>query len=233
MSQPFKLYRLQQIDSQLDWTRGRLREIETALNEGEALRQAMQQAEETEKALQEARRATRQAEDNVQQQRLKIEQNEATLYGGKVSNPKELQDIQNEVAALKRFLGSLEDRQLEAMLAEEEAEAKNALTAVELDKTRKQFEQQHQDLIEEQVKLLKDVRRFEEERAAAASAVAPEDMLLYNQLRQQRRGIAVAKVVNRACSACGSTLSAILLHAAHSPTQLTRCESCGRVLYIG
>jgi hypothetical protein len=42
MSQPFKLYRLQQIDSHIDQALGRLREIEVALNDKTALNEARQ-----------------------------------------------------------------------------------------------------------------------------------------------------------------------------------------------
>jgi len=40
MSRPFKLYRLQQLDSQLDWIQNRLAEIEKLLEEDAAFKQA-------------------------------------------------------------------------------------------------------------------------------------------------------------------------------------------------
>jgi uncharacterized protein len=51
-----------------------------------------------------------------------MQTSEASLYGGKIRNPKELQDLQVEIAALKRRTATLEDEQLEAMLAVEDAE---------------------------------------------------------------------------------------------------------------
>jgi predicted nucleic acid-binding Zn-ribbon protein len=233
MSQPFKLYRLQQIDSQLDWIHTRQQVVEASLKEDLYLRQAIQKTEETDNMLQEAHKILREAEDNVRMQRVKIEQNEATLYSGKVQNPKELQDIQSEVAALKRYLGVLEDRQLEAMLADEEAASTHHSASIELEKAHAQFAQQSNELNEEQNKLGKDITRFELERQATLNTIPAEDIALYNQLRKQRRGIAVAKVTDRACSACGTTLNSALLDAAHNPNQITRCDGCGRILYIG
>ena len=61
----------------------------------------------------------KQSEAEVEKQRIKIEQTEASLYGGHVHNPKELQDLQKDVASLKRHLETLEERQLEAMLVVE------------------------------------------------------------------------------------------------------------------
>ena len=233
MSQPFKLFRLQQIDSQLDWMQARVREIEVELITDEALQQATEHAEEASRNLKDARQKLRQAEDDVRQQRLKIEQTESTLYGGKVRNPKELQDLQNETAALKRYLTVLEDRQLEAMLGEEEAASSSQLTKSELDHAQAQHDQHCGELMVEKGKLERDISRFDEERQAAASTIPDADRQLYDQLRQKRRGVAVSKVTDRACSACGSTLNSVLLQAAHSPNQLTRCDTCGRILYIG
>jgi uncharacterized protein len=233
MSQPFKLYRLQQIDSQLDGMRARLKEIEALLSQDERLRQATENAEQATQRQRQAHKDLHQAEENVRQQRLKIEQSESTLYGGRVRSPKELQDLQNEIAALKRFIVVLEDRQLEAMLAEEETVGAEKSASAELAQVQADFKQQCGKWSDEKNKLIKDVARFENERQAAAAAVPLEDIRLYDQLRQQRRGVAVSKVTDKACAACGSILSAALLSAAHSPNQLTRCETCGRILYVG
>jgi predicted nucleic acid-binding Zn-ribbon protein len=233
MSRPFKLYRLQQIDSQIDWMQARLQEIETALKEDQALREAGERAEQAEQALNDARKALKKAEQNVQQQRLKIEQSESTLYSGKIQNPKELQDIQNEVAALTRYLDVLEDRQLESMLSEEEAETTHQLANDDLEKQRVLFDDKNCKLCDERDKLQKDLERLEGERQAATSSIQPEDLELYTKLRKKRRGVGVAKVTDRACSACGTTLNTALLHAARSPNHINCCDSCGRILYTG
>ena len=233
MSRPFQLYRLQQIDTQLDWVHNRLLEIETAMQDDASVKQASEAAQQSEQVHETARKGLHRIEDEVQQQRLKIEQNESSLYGGKIRNPKELKDLENEVAALKRYLSTLEDRQLDAMLVEEEAAANRQIAARELEKTRLDFERRWGDLNFEKEKILKDQERLEGERRAASGSILPEDMAQYMQLRKTRRGVAVAMVVDRACSACGSTLNAALLNASHSPNQLTLCDACGRVLYKG
>lgn len=233
MSQPFKLYRLQQFDTQLDQARARLGRIEQILNDDKRLNEAQAQAAQSDRALQEALRALKRAEDDVQAQNIKIEQTEASLYGGKVRNPKELQDLQNESAALKRYLSVLEDRQLEQMMSVEEAEAVHERAAKNLEEVRSSLAVQHEALIAERNALLKDVERMENERAAAVSAIEPDDLRLYEQLRVQRRGVAVARISDGACSACGSTQTPSTLQAAHSSNQLIRCAFCGRILYAG
>jgi predicted nucleic acid-binding Zn-ribbon protein len=233
MSQSSSLYRLQQIDSQLDQAHNRLREIEATLNDNTALQHAQMQAQNIEHALQEARKALRRAEDTVQDQHIKIGQTESALYGGKVRNPKELQDLQNEAAALKRYLSVLEDRQLEAMLVVEETEAEHKKSQASLNDVRARAEEQHAGLKGEQSSIEKTVERLVIERHAAISAITPVDLSLYEQLRQNRRGIAVAKVTAKACGACGALLTPVLLQSAAVPSQIVRCSSCGRILYIG
>jgi uncharacterized protein len=233
MSQPFKLYRLQQLDSQFDRTQTRLREIESILSEDEQVRQAQDETDQAAAALEQARKALRQAEENVRQQRIKIEQAEAALYGGKVRNPKELQDLQNDTAALKRYRGVLEDRQLEAMMAEEDSQSASQAATVHLEKVKADTLERNQLLLNEKSRLLQEIAHIEQERQAAAATIEAPDLALYEKLRTQRRGIAVSKVTNKACSACGSTLNATLLDAARIPNQLSRCDVCGRILYLG
>jgi hypothetical protein len=233
MSQPFKLYRLQQLDSQLDASRERLREVEIALQEDQELRQAVSQTEEASQGLRKAQKNQGNAEYDVSQQRVKIEQTEATLYGGKVRNPKELQDLQNELAALKRYLVVLEDRQLEAMLEEEQAGEGEKSARQDLAKVRERHALKLAALEEERSHLVKEIANREEERRVAVASIPEADIALYEQLRRDRRGLAVARVSDRACSACGTTLNAMLLQAARSPNQINRCDTCGRILYVG
>jgi predicted nucleic acid-binding Zn-ribbon protein len=233
MSQTFKLYRLQQIDSHLDRIRARLRQIEAALQEDQAIKESQKNLNQATQHLEAQRKSLRQAEEQVREQRLRIEQTEATLYSGKVHNPKELQDLQNETAALKRYRSTLEDRQLEVMIAVEEAEASQLESKQALERVQDQFQKISGELIQEQASLDAELGHLETDREAAARSIEAADLTLYNQLRQQRRGIAVAKVSDNACSACGSTLNASLLHAARSPSQIVRCDACGRILYGG
>jgi predicted nucleic acid-binding Zn-ribbon protein len=233
MSRPFKLYRLQQLDSQLDQASLRLGEIEKILADDEDLRKARIHTDATAAALDSARKLLKRDEENVSAQRIKIEQTEATLYGGKVRNPKELQDLQNEAAALKRYLSVLEDRQLDSMISLEQAQANHQAAVELLEKAESKSASRYKELSAEQSILTGEVDNLQVERQAASASILEDDLKLYNQLRQQRRGVAVAKVVDKACGACGSTLNAALLHAARSPNQITRCDSCGRILYTG
>jgi len=231
MNQTLSLYRLQQTDSQISRAQTRLQAIQRILENDEALRQASTQAEVAEKNRLDAERALHQAEAAVRDQHIKIEQAESSLYSGAVHNPKELQDLQNDVAALKRHLATLEDRQLEAMLACDEAESACQAAQAALQATQSQVNEQNQNLRQEQAGLQREIVKLEAERQAIANAIPAQFIEDYNQLRQTRGGVAVAVISENACAACGSGLTPAEQQAARSAAQMARCPSCGRILY--
>ena len=233
MSLPFKLYRLQQIDSLIDRCQARLSEIEIALIADEELRAVIDEETQSRAVLALAQKDLKKAEENSLDQRIKIENAESSLYSGRIRIPKELQDLQNEIASLKKYRSVLEDRQLDAMVAVEEAEAVHQASNKKLEEVQGKFNQIRSQLMGEQTGINRELEHHLSERVPANNALSDEERTLYEHLRRQRKGVAVTKVVNKSCSACGSTLNSTLLQAAQIPNQLTRCETCGRILYSG
>lgn len=231
MSRSQNLYQLQQIDTKMDQIHERLGQIETLLSGDANLRKATILANKAKRRLGESEKALRQAEAKVKDQRIKIEQTEAALYGGSIRNPKELQDLQNEATSLKRYLEVLEERQLETMMTVDEANAKNQEAQKILEKYRVQAEKKQAILIEEREKLHIESQDLSQQREIAIQLFDAEDLNMYEGLRKQRAGVAVAKVRDQTCGACGSTLTAALYQAARSPSQVVICDSCGRILY--
>lgn len=233
MSQISLLYRLQQIDSQLDNTRTTLLSIESDLADNTIIISLKQNVSQAEQKYQSELKRLRDAENKSYDTRIKIELAESSLYGGKIQNPKELQELQNEIASLKRLIITLEDRELEAMMAVEESEGKLTQTNEALkDIERKQIEQ-NASLNGERTKLLAQIERLESERKATLPPISTSDLALYEQLRKIRNGVAVVNISSRACTACGATLTAALIQSTQSPGQLVRCPTCGRILYPG
>ena len=225
------LYRLQQVDSQIDGIQARQQWIQDTLQNDLSLRAATQAFTLADNKHKDANRALKQTEAEVEKQRIKIEQTEASLYGGRVQNPKELQDLQMDVASLKKYLETLEERELEAMVIVETAENELRTTQLELDRTQAKINEQYRDLGTENETLKKDLARLEHERNAILSDLVSSAVSTYDQIRKQRRGIAVTTISDSACSACGTTLTLSLQQSARSATQLFNCPTCGRILY--
>lgn len=231
MSASLGLYRLQQVDRQIDRARAQLDTIRKTLENDAELREALSLVETTQTQNHRAQHEMKNAEAEVDAQSIKIEQAEASLYGGSVKNPKELQDLQRDVASLKKYLVTLEERQLEAMLKAEgtENELQNAKT--ELEKMQARLGSEHGKLVEEQSTHIKQLESLTEEREAALAPLENNLLQTYEGLRQQKRGVAVAEVNDNACASCGTTLNASIQQNARSQKQLVNCPSCGRILF--
>lgn len=231
MSLVLSLYRLQQTDNAIGRTLARLEAIQQELDDNAELKALSQTAEERRKEHLAAERALRQVEQAVEQLRIKIEQVEGNLYNGTVRNPKELQDLERELASLKRQLTALEEQELEAMIRLEEAESAKAASDRALIETQAQWQVKIQTLEEEQANLQKEMEKHRAEQKAILATVPPDQQKLYHQLRQQRRGVAVTTISENSCAACGAILSPALQQAVRSGNQVTLCPSCGRILY--
>lgn len=231
MSTSLGLFRLQQVDSQIDRARLQLDKIRKTLENDVELKKALALVESSQVDLNSAKNNLKTAEADAEAQKIKIEQTEASLYGGSVHNPKELQDLQRDVASLKKHLGTLEERELEAMLKTEKAEAALNEARSGLESIQSRLGGEHKTLLDEQTKLLKALETLSQEREASVSPVEGELMNIYNDLRRQKRGVAVTEFAENSCSSCGATLTSSLQQNAKSPKQLTYCPSCGRILY--
>jgi predicted nucleic acid-binding Zn-ribbon protein len=117
---------------------------------------------------------------------------------------------------------ALEERQGDLQTAETELEALIAQRAVE-----------NRTLRSEQTKLQAKAERLQEERSTDLGGIQKDDLKIYDHLRSKKGGLAVAKVQNKICSACGAELSASLAQAARSPSELAQCDNCKRILYSG
>lgn len=231
MSAALALYRLQQVDSQIDQIQARLKAIQQTLENDEELRTTMERFTSAESRHRDAERALKLSESEVEKQRIKIEQTETSLYSGTVHNPKELQDLQKDVASLKRHLETLEDRELEAMMVMETAEKDLQATQTDLERIQSKLKDQNQDLAKESEALRKDMERLHSERQAVVTDIASQALSAYDQLRKQKRGLAIATIADSSCEACGTTLTPSQQQNARSTSQLFHCPTCGRILY--
>ncbi len=233
MSASFGLFRLQQVDSRINKMETRLARIQETLDNDADLRAAREQVRLAEANQHNSERARRESEEEAKGQQIKIQQVESSLYGGTIRNPKELQDLQAEIASLKKHQAVLEDRELEAMLSVDDSQSALQAAQKNLEQIQSRLGNEHRKLIDEQDSLTRDLETLKFERQAAVSAIAADALSAYDDLRQQRRGVAVAEISDNACGACGTTLTAGLQQNARHAAQLVYCPSCGRILYAG
>ena len=121
-----QLHQLQLVDSEHQDKGRQLAMVNDGLGESEEVIQAQEAVVQTETSLGELRAELRALELEIAGVNTKLKQNQDRLYSGRVRNPKELSNLQEEAAALRRRRSELEDGQLELMIGVEETEAELA-----------------------------------------------------------------------------------------------------------
>ena len=224
------LYRLQTVDLEIARRRARLKEIEAKLSGDETIAQAAQALETAEKALKPWQVKGRDLELEIKSVAEKAKAADADLYGGRISSPKALQELQSEIDALQRRQSQLEDDLLETMMEVEQHQAQVDDGNAGLEAARATLASTQSDLLDEQKRLQAEVVQAAERRKAMAEGIEPASLAAYDKLRQRLRGQAVALLQGEGCAVCGVEQTMSNLQQARSGRSLVYCESCGRIL---
>lgn len=231
MTQVHLLYQLQQIDDELSAGQRRLRQILEELQGSEALQQARQRKEAASERLQRARGNQNELDLEFGSLNAKLKRSEQRLYSGAVHNPKELSDLQQEVASLTRRRGALEDELLEAMMAAEDAETAHDEAEAKVQAAAESWQKRHEILSAERDSLKSGLQQQMAARTELAGRIERAALTAYENTRQRRAGVAVALIRNDLCQACGIRLSGNVLRGARAG-ELVHCDSCGRIVML-
>jgi predicted nucleic acid-binding Zn-ribbon protein len=231
------LLELQAHDSvidRLEHRRGSLPEDARLAELAEALGAVDQLTAERQGSLATVQRDQSRLEHEIDMVAAKAGNEEARAASGRVTSPKELTAIQEEVAGLKRRQATLEDELLELMEQRETLE--NELG--ELATRRDGFSAEQAEVTKARDAALVEIdRELEAERAArdkVAPGVGEELRALYDQIRARQGGIGAAALVGNTCQGCRVSISPVELAAIRKlpPEQIKRCENCRRILVI-
>jgi len=173
-----------------------------------------------------------QLESEVGTLEARIKEIERRLYSGTVSASRELQAMSAEVASLKRRRSSVEDEVLVAMEEGEPLSRQLETLDAERDQLDAESEGLRAVLVEAEVTIDAEITTESTARAAAADAVPPELILMYEGLRARLDGVGAARLVGSSCSGCHLVLpSAELARVKKEPPDaLVFCDQCGRIL---
>jgi uncharacterized protein len=232
------LLKLQRHDSAVDRLMGRRGSLPEDVRLAEltsALAVVDQLAAERRGSLATLQREQTRLEDEIDMVTRKARSEEDRAASGKVTSPKELTAIQEEVAALKRRQGALEDDLLERMEQRETLEAELA----ELDGRREAITAEQAEVTRTRDAVLVDIDQDLATERVAADEVAPriggELRALYDQIRKRQGGVGAAALVGDTCQGCRVSISPVELAVIRRlPAEtVKRCENCRRILVVG
>ena len=227
-----ELYRLQEVDLALQSARDDLTDVQSRLGEPEELIDARHAAEERQEAQRVAEKDFKEREWEADEQQRKIEKPEQKLYEGKVSNPKELEDLQKDVESLKRRRIVLDDEAFAAMERLDEAERVLAEAQRQLEELTGTTGVEQDELRARQSTLEGEIASLEGQRAELAAGGDEALIDRYDELRAGHQGRAVAKVQGGSCQGCRILLPVNLIQRARAGDDIVQCINCERILYV-
>lgn len=222
------IYELQELDMTLDTQRHSLKAVEARLGDDREVVEATAQVEDARH-----RRAGLDSDIHYREGELgeltkKLVGEEEKLYGGRVTNFKELEDLQRETDTLRQKRQQQEE-QLLGLMEEVEAAGEQVATGQQaLEALRQQWQEDQERLSQQQGELLQTIAGLEGRREGMVGRLDPASLRLYEDVRRSRQQ-AVARVEQGRCQGCRVALSTNEIQKARG--SIIQCSSCGRILY--
>jgi uncharacterized protein len=172
------------------------------------------------------------AEGDVEQVRARVERDRARLDAGQVSSPRELENLQSEIASLARRQSDLEEIVLDVMERSEAAQGRRSSLTAERD----QIAGELAGVLARRDAALSEIGeeagKAQDRRAAVAAGEPADLMTLYEKLRAQHGGVGAAALRGGRCQGCHLSLNTVDLNhiRAAAPDEVLRCEECRRIL---
>jgi predicted nucleic acid-binding Zn-ribbon protein len=177
-------------------------------------------------------RSQQRLEDEIASLTERANQAEKQLYSGSVSNPRELQALQDDVASIRRRIGQLEDDELEIMELVEPVDAERAQLTGERERLDAECARLRTALSEAESELAAELAVVQAERDTAAAEVPDELWAEYDKLRARFGGVGIARLVGSTCQGCHLALPAVEVDRIRKLPldEAVHCEECGRLL---
>ena len=224
------LLKMHEIDSLYDKIRRRLILLTKAVEGSTELDALRVEVDSIDQNLQNTRTEQQDLELESRSQTEKIRESEKSLMSGELHNPKELENLQASIDAMKGHRTDLENKSVDrlvmvdsllvtleekqATLVEVEEKWTNRKTAIETEIDKRKKEYVYLKRAREQV----------------AEALSSENLELYEHLRRRKNGVAVAQLEDEMCGACHTQVAVGILNNIRYSDELLSCPSCGRIL---
>ncbi len=148
-----------------------------------------------------------------------------------VQSSREYSAVLNEIDGVEKLVRTAEDRVLS--LEEEIEVGRQDLSAREerLPREREEHEEKLKDWRAAQHAINEELAAAEEEIRTLDAAIAPRERAEFHRLLEKKGGLAVARVVDKSCSACHVKIRPAALQILKAGGELIYCDSCKRILY--
>ena len=168
----------------------------------------------------------------VEQLRARLEAEQQRMYGGEITNAKELASMKAEIESVQRRIAEHEDAELEAMQRAEEVDAEIA----DLDRQVAALGDRLAELVvlrdEAARALMAEIAELEVQAERQREPLPAELLARYDDARARFGGGAVGQLDGDRCTSCGISLSYADVNALVEGPPLTTCPSCQRLMVV-
>lgn len=222
---------LQEIDRQLAEKRDAYKKLMTELKAEAGLPALRAEAEAARVKSLESRVHSSKVQSELGSIRERLQQIEARLYSGTITNMRELTALQEEHNAAKRNLAQAEESISPAQSHLQEANQRLEEKKAGLARREAEWNVRGAELKAESQGLGRDYKQLERRRQSITAQVSPADLASYESILKRKGGLAVVRVERGICQ-CPRRLKLPLRETAKlkDSQALVTCSSCGRIL---
>lgn len=229
------LFRVQQIETRLNG----LRQMEQDLSRDANVSALEELSKEIRSQLSVRTEKASDIKKNQKQLELECErclehyrQEETLLYSGKISNPRELEQIQQKMEEYRQLQDKLETEILRQLELDEKIDSEIAVLEDRLSQCLKELVTRKKEINEKKLELQLEKEQLHAELETLLPQIPDDWMARYRKIADSHRGIGIAQLKGNVCGACHVSVSDSLLKAVkHGDDRLYFCENCGRILY--
>ena len=232
MTKAKQLYELQEIDLDIERKTETLTQLKSQLGKDDDLVSVRTALDTARKHLADLEHQQHTAEWGVDDLVTKITLEEKKLYEGSLKNPRELMNLQHEIDLLKERRRQQEEQLLAIMMEVDTNQQDVALKLSELEVMERDWQANQERLSRDQTDLETDLAILEQKRELLRGQTDLASLEGYDELRQAKQGLAVAKVVQGSCQGCRISLPMSYQQRARTGHKLVTCSNCGRILYM-
>ena len=225
------LFQLQQIDLELDRLTNEHQAVRAAQQGDAKLRKLRADYEIAQEAWQSSLHTQKDVEWTLEDLNKRLEQQEQRLYNGSITNPKELQSLQQEVQRLRAQQNRQEEHLLEVIDATELLQEIAQKKLAGLQKEESAWQEEFTNLTARGEQIEQQQRQLREEREQLLVNLNVDLVKRYETMRRTKQGRAVSKVEQNSCQWCRVILTPSELQHVRISTELQTCTNCGRILY--
>lgn len=168
----------------------------------------------------------------VDQLRLRLEAEQQRLYGGDITNAKELQSVRAEIESVERRIDEHEALELEAMEQVEQIEQQVSDLEGRIAQARQQASELEKARDDAAKTILVEIAEHEVARDAQREKLSEGLRDRYDAAVERHHGVAVGELDGDRCTACGISLSYADVNQLVEGPPLTTCPNCGRLMVV-